>query len=62
MNDLYDDVSEVTEDEVACRICGCTESDACVTRTGACAWAEPDLCTACAAAPFPNLRAAGFAY
>lgn len=35
-----------------CCVCGCTEDDCsgCVERTGRpCAWAEPDLCTACAA-------------
>ena len=33
-----------------CRVCGCTEADCrkCVEKTGrACAWVEPDLCTAC---------------
>lgn len=30
-----------------CRECGCSECDACVE---GCAWAEPDLCTACVAA------------
>jgi hypothetical protein len=28
-----------------CRICGCWEDEAC---DGGCAWAEPDLCSACA--------------
>ncbi len=32
----------------ACRVCGCTELQACVDPPhGACAWAGPDLCTAC---------------
>ena len=30
-----------------CRVCGCSEHDAC---DGGCAWAEPDLCTACVGA------------
>lgn len=30
----------------ACRECGCTDERACL---GGCAWAEPDLCSACAA-------------
>ncbi len=28
-----------------CRICGCTQNNAC---EGACGWAEEDLCTTCA--------------
>jgi hypothetical protein len=35
----------------SCRVCGCTDVDCsgCIARTGhPCAWAEPDLCTACA--------------
>lgn len=28
----------------ACRICGCTETNAC---PGGCWWVEPDLCSAC---------------
>lgn len=36
----------------ACRVCGCTDDDACLTldavndRVG-CSWVEPDLCSAC---------------
>lgn len=33
----------------ACRVCGCTQNSACVTEAGPCYWAEPDLCSACAA-------------
>lgn len=29
---------------LACRVCGCTDTNAC---QGGCAWAEADLCTAC---------------
>lgn len=40
-----------------CRVCGCTETTACMTRVGGrwapCAWAAPDLCDACA----PHLEA-----
>ena len=31
-----------------CRVCGCTEYDAC---PGGCGWAEPDLCTSCQDTP-----------
>ena len=33
----------------ACRACGCTGEDPCVTLDGSetCAWTEPDLCSAC---------------
>lgn len=30
--------------EPKCRVCGCTEMNAC---NPPCAWAEPDLCTGC---------------
>ena len=34
-----------------CRVCACSWTDPCVDDHGAtCAWAEPDLCTTCAAA------------
>lgn len=33
-----------------CRVCRCSEDDAC---DGGCAWAEPDLCTSCAAVHAP---------
>lgn len=32
-------------DEVACRMCGCTDSHAC---PGGCFWVEADLCSVCA--------------
>ncbi len=32
---------------VRCRVCGCTEEDAC---SPPCGWAEDDLCTTCATA------------
>ena len=32
-----------------CRVCGCTDFDACIDAGGEpCGWAEPDLCTGCA--------------
>lgn len=32
-----------------CRVCGCTENEACETEAGEpCHWVEPDLCSACA--------------
>ena len=38
------------DDVVSCRVCGCTESDACIVPQspfGVCWWVEPDLCSAC---------------
>lgn len=41
-------------DERACRVCGCTETNACVSkRHGACWWVEEDLCSHC------DMRTAG---
>lgn len=35
-------------DERACRVCGCTELNACVSeRHGPCWWVEDDLCSHC---------------
>ncbi len=40
-----------------CRACACSELDACLSTEGpACAWAEDDLCTACAL-PVPRASA-----
>ena len=33
------------QNEPVCRVCGCTENNAC---PGGCWWAEDDLCSACA--------------
>jgi hypothetical protein len=50
---LYGDLTRRAKDpsaQRACRICGCTEWDACITTTeaGLCSWSdEPDVCTAC---------------
>ena len=32
-----------------CKVCGCTEDDACITEDGACSWSneKKDCCTAC---------------
>lgn len=36
-------------DERECRVCGCTEENACLEpEVGACVWVEDDLCSACA--------------
>ena len=35
---------ERKSDEPACRVCGCTEDNAC---EGGCTWVEEDLCSAC---------------
>ena len=34
-----------------CRVCGCSDFEACQTPTGPCHWVEPDLCSACAGRP-----------
>jgi hypothetical protein len=31
--------------ERACRICGCTENNACITAAGPCSWVQADLCS-----------------
>lgn len=36
------------ENEHVCRVCGCTQGDAC---PGGCSWVEEDLCSACAQKP-----------
>jgi hypothetical protein len=40
---------EVLLEEPRCRLCGCTHHSPCETEDGPCAWAEANLCTACAA-------------
>lgn len=37
------------DDVATCRVCGCTETAACVTADGPCHWVAPDLCSACSA-------------
>lgn len=36
---------ERVESEPVCRVCGCTQDNAC---PGGCYWVEPDLCSKCA--------------
>lgn len=31
-----------------CRVCGCTQTTACIGPEGPCAWAAADLCSVCA--------------
>ena len=38
-----------------CRICGCSDNDAC---PGVCGWTTPDLCSSCVGAPIAGVRAA----
>lgn len=33
--------------ERACRVCGCTDQDACVLGRSACSWVDVDLCSRC---------------
>ena len=47
---LFGHDPHMEEDERACRVCGCTEDDACAdpnTLLGTCYWIEWDLCSAC---------------
>ena len=39
----------VTASGMACRGCGCTDDDACMTLAGPCYWTDGDLCSACKA-------------
>lgn len=42
---LFEAACEEPEDDgPACRVCGCTENNACF---GGCWWVEPDLCSEC---------------
>lgn len=36
------------DDMRACRVCGCTQNNACVIAGVPCHWVEPNLCSACA--------------
>ncbi|MEA4895782.1 MAG: hypothetical protein VB064_11040 [Oscillospiraceae bacterium] len=40
-----DYILERVRTEPVCRVCGCTEDNAC---PGGCCWVEPDLCSTCA--------------
>lgn len=46
LNCLYADARREPE-EPACRVCGCTENNAC---PGGCWWVEADLCSSCVGA------------
>lgn len=42
-------------DETACRICGCTDDEACVDLDGQpCTWVDDGLCSACFATLLPR--------
>ncbi len=36
------------KDDPMCRICGCTDAEACGTAKGPCTWVAPGLCSECA--------------
>ena len=38
-------LTQKVETEAVCRICGCTQNNAC---QGGCYWVKPDLCSRCA--------------
>lgn len=40
---------------IHCRVCGCTEINACRGALGGCYWVEPGLCSVCAPADHPGL-------
>lgn len=42
--------------ERRCRVCGCTQNQACVTDAGPCHWVAPDLCSGCAAEQFEAMH------
>jgi len=50
---MFDHVLDSLDDELdvrECRLCGCTDEDACVDAAGVpCSWTEDDLCSVCAA-------------
>lgn len=52
-------MSEINQTRGVCRACGCTESQACVTDEGPCAWADRNqtLCTVCAGTDGDGFRA-----
>lgn len=39
-----------------CRLCGCSEMDACWDEAGPCSWIAPGLCTVCAEDPARFIR------
>lgn len=42
---LRKEILSIVDNEPVCRICGCTQNNAC---DGGCYWAEEDLCSSCA--------------
>lgn len=44
MNEKHNE-NETLFEELECRVCGCTDSMACI---GGCYWIEEDLCSKCA--------------
>jgi len=40
--------SEICRQAQVCRVCGCTENNACMINGMPCHWVEPDLCSDCA--------------
>ena len=42
--EIVDELEELGPDEAVCRVCGCSQDDAC---PGGCIWATPDLCSRC---------------
>ena len=49
-------ILERVDTEQVCRICGCTDNNAC---PGGCYWAKPDLCSACAEQDGPQKAGKG---
>lgn len=43
---VQEDLLDTVDTEPVCRVCGCTQHNAC---PGECHWVEADLCSACAA-------------
>jgi hypothetical protein len=46
--DSRQDVAQISLLERECRVCHCTEMNACVTNGTPCHWVADDLCSACA--------------
>lgn len=45
-------IMERVSNEPVCRVCGCTQNNACL---GGCFWVEDDLCSRCQAQLLPNM-------
>lgn len=48
---LHDGASDRIEAPRLCHVCGCSEFDPCDDHGQGCAWAGPDICSCCIAAP-----------